>query len=417
MSNQDQQGESISNRTLYVVSLNHFVNDSSTYLISSLFPAMILAFSFSEFQIGILVAVGYLVNLIFQPLTGRYSERYEARKLLALGISLIAVAMILLTIFNTFALILLSILILRFGSSFFHPVGVSAVSRAYSGSKLESSMGFQSAFGNLGIVMAFLLSAPAYLSLGWRGPFLIYAALEFAVVAITLISLRAAKKRNSLAVYTDTGGGESQADGNEQEKVQTSDNGERKYRFGLPYFFIAAPFISGGCYAIFGNFGNLFLFHNGFGLTFSNYLVAMWVVSAFIGAILTGRLTRMLSRRRLLLLSYLISGLATFVFAFSYHDILLALSSLLLNGFMISITYPATYSELSSFLGRSSMNKGTAFGILFSGQIAGSSALGFLSGYVAGIFGLRLTFEMVGVLLVSSVFIVLLWSQNNRGLS
>jgi len=90
---------------------------------------VVVTFGFSKFEIGILVAIGYLMNMIFQPITGRYSEKIESRKLLAIGITLIAISMILFTVSSTFASMIFCIALLRIGSSFFHPVGVSAVSR------------------------------------------------------------------------------------------------------------------------------------------------------------------------------------------------------------------------------------------------------------------------------------------------
>jgi FSR family fosmidomycin resistance protein-like MFS transporter len=401
-----------SNRILYVVSLNHFINDGSTYLISSLFPAITVAFGFSAYQIGILVAVGYLVNLIFQPLTGRYSEKYEARKLLALGISLIAISMLLFIVSSTFPLMLFSVLVLRFGSSFFHPVGVSAVSRTYHGSKLDSSMGFQSAFGNLGIVLAFIFSAPVYLVLGWRGPFLIYVFLEIATVLITIFGMKKAKSNPRREEKVE----ESKSERDQQLLLQnTSNEGKRrKFGFGLPFFFIVAPFMSGGCYAIFGNFGNLLLFRNGLGLTNSNLLMAIWVVSAFFGAIMSGRLARRLTRIRLLYFAYFVAGISAIVFAFFASIVLLAILALLTNGFMLSITYPATYSELSTYLGEKSTRKGAAFGILFSSQIAGSSILGFIGGYLASVFGLQLPFVIAAALLIFSLSFVFLWAKKQK---
>ena len=309
MERSENRGGTISSKILYIVSLNHFVNDSSTYMISSLFPAMIVSFGFSEYQFGILVAVGYLVNLVFQPITGRYSERFEARKLLALGISLMASSMFLFMASNGFAMMLVAMLVIRFGSSFYHPVGVSAVSRVYSGSKLDSSMGFQSAFGNLGVVFAYMLSAPVYLAVGWKGPFMIYAALEIATVIITLISMRVPKK-------------------DRVRKNEESLAPAPKFRLGLPLFFILSAFVTGGAYAIFGNFGNLLLFRHGFGISLSDYTMAVWVVSAFLGAILVGRIIKRISRLKLMGLAFFLAGISAAVFGLAGHNFVLAILGL-----------------------------------------------------------------------------------------
>src|SRR2546428_13074412 len=84
--------ERVSNRALYVVSMNHAVNDGSVYLLSSLFPVVLSLFSLSVLQVGILVGLGYLVSVIFQPVVARYSGGRVPRKVLALGIAIISAA-------------------------------------------------------------------------------------------------------------------------------------------------------------------------------------------------------------------------------------------------------------------------------------------------------------------------------------
>lgn len=398
---------SISNRILYIISLDHFVNDGSTFLVSSLFPAMEVAFGFSTYSIGILVAIGYVINMLFQPYAGRFLQKLDAKYLLSLGIGLMAISMVLFAVSGTFVMMVVSIVILRFGSSFFHPIGVSVVSRNYSGSKLDTSMGFESAFGNLGIVFAFVLSAPLYLALGWSGPFLIYTALEVGTVLITLTSLNTGQHdQKKSEVIPDTDGF--------PEEALTIPAASKRHLLVIPMFFIVTGFISGGSNSIFGNFGNLLLYHSGFSLTESNDLIAIWVASAFVGAIISGWLVKKLTRIRLLAASYIVSAACTFAFAFSGHSVYLAVASLLAGGFALSITYPATYSELSDYVGHGAPHEGASFGILFSSQIAGASLLGFLSGYLSRIAGLQLSFEFASVLLLLSALIVYIWKWKYR---
>lgn len=402
------------NRTLYVVSLNHLVNDSSTYLIASLFPAVVVAFHFSELEIGILVALGYLMNMIFQPLTGRLSERYEAKWLLAAGLSSMAVSMLMFTVSNTFPTMLASVAILRFGSSFYHPVGVSAVSRTYKGTKLDSSMGFQSSFGNLGVMLAFVLSAPLYLSLGWRGPFLVYAMLQVGIVVLTSVAMRGRTITGGRSLVERPPGGGPVGGGLEaknggQGRTQPSNQASL---LGLPLFFFFAAMVSGGAYSIFSNFGNLFLVNNGFQFTTSDDLIAVWVACAFVGAMGSGWLTRKLGRGSLLLVTYLFAGLAGFLFVFSYDNVLLVVVSLAVSGFMDSITYPAVYSELATFLeGNPAASRGTAYGVLFSGQIAGSAVFGILTGYLAEAYTLQVPFAVGASMLVLYAAVVYLWTR------
>ncbi|MDG6994340.1 MAG: MFS transporter [Nitrososphaerota archaeon] len=381
---------------LYVVALNHFTNDGSTGLIATLFPVVISIFGISKFEVGIMVAVGYIVNMVFQPLTGRFSERYNSRSLLAFGISVIAISMILFTISSTLASMLLTIILLRFGSSFFHPVGVSTISRNYVGPYLDKSMGFQSAFGNLGNFVVFLIAAPVYLAFGWRGPFLVFALIDITTVALTLALLRTHSPQQPAA----------------RDEKPTAP--QKKYRLGLPMYFITSMLITGGSYAVFVNFGNILLVQHHFGLSLADGLMAGWVASAFFGAFVAGEMTALFGRSRLLELSYFLSALASLGFGVFASNIFIAAPALLVNGFFLSATYPAVYSELSAFLGEKSNKKGSSFGILFSGQIIGSSVLGFLGGFIASTFGLRLAYEIVAALLLAAVGLTALWSRQTE---
>ncbi|MEM0156335.1 MAG: MFS transporter [Thermoplasmataceae archaeon] len=402
----------VSSRTLYIISLNHFVNDSSTFLIASLFPAMEIAFGFKTYYIGILVAVGYMINVAFQPLTGMASQRFDPGKLLPLGISIMAVSMVLFAISGTFAMMMVSVIIMRIGSSFFHPVGATAISRTYSGNQLDSSMGIESAFGNLGMVFSFMLSAPLYLILGWTGPFLIYAALEFLTVIFTLFTL----SRDSLVRERGKKTNVDEVNLPEIRSIsrKTWKSGKkRNYFLYIPVFFVVTAFITGATNTVFGNFGNLLLFHRGLSISLSNDLIAIWVVFAFFGALVTGRLTVMMSRMKLLILSYIVSGMSCLSFALFSGNILPSTISLALNGFFLGIVYPATYSELgdlSSRLGSS----GSSFGILFSSQLIGSSIFGYLGGYFSYTYGLASVFELTSFLLILSVGIVSIWSYRFR---
>lgn len=397
-------------KTLYVVSLNHFVNDSSTFLVASLFPAMEIAFKFSILEIGVLVAIGYVVNMVFQPLAGNLTQRQRPEILLAIGIGIMAGSMAMFATSTEFITIVISMLFLRLGSSFFHPVGAFIVSQKYSGNRLDSAMGFESAFGNLGIVMAFVSSVPAYIALGWSGPFIIYGILEAGTVIVTLATL-GRESRVRPGVNKPTVKTEFDYVSVEHPNRETP---KKKFILGLPLFFITTAFISGGSNAIFGNFGNLLLFHSGFGIELSNYLMAIWVASAFLGAILSGKMIKKLTRMGILLIAYLVSGVAMFIFSVYSSVLSVVIVFLFLSGFMLSITYPTTYSELSEYARKNLSREGSSFGILFSSQIGGSAVLGLLGGYLADQFGLSIVFRIASLLLVASTLMVAHWIRTNR---
>jgi len=388
---------SSSNRILYLVSLNHATNDGSVYLLSSLFPIVLALFNISVFQVGIIVALGYLVNILFQPVVGHYSEGREPGRLLAIGISVITVSVISFVFATGFLSLLASVILLRSGSSFFHPVGISAISKSYGGPRLQKSMGFQSAFGNVGVLLVFLTSAPLYLALGWRATFIVFAIWTLADVVLTLTFLRGRHSAGS-------------------DDPQTPSISKPQTRRAIPLFFVLAAFISGGTYAVILNFANIFLGTRAhLDVSQANLIVSAFIAFASLGAIATGGSTRFVPTNVLLAISYLVAACSVAVFTLLSGNAILATITLLATGFSISATYPLTYTELSRYLGSIGQQSGRSFGVLSSGQTIGASILGLASGYVSQFFSLEVSFASVAMLaLVGSVSAVFWIRRMNR---
>ena len=383
-------------KVLSVVAMNHSVNDGFVYLLSSLFPVVLTLFGLSVFQVGILVGVGYLVSVVGQPIVGRYSERVEPKKLLAVGIATMALSVFTFVLSTGFYSLLASVLLLRVGSCFYHPVGVSAVSQAYSGPSLDRAMGIQSAFGNLGILLVFVFAAPAYLALGWKATFILFGLVGVADVAITLAVL---KSSSSVA----------------PPQPDTGPQSRNRYRLGLPLFFLGSMFVSGASFAVVLNYANILLqseYHLGVFLT--NIVVSGWIVFAFVGAISTGRLPRFMRRSMFLSLVFLLSAATIMVISFASLGLILAVPLLCVNGFTLSSTYPLTYSELSDYLEASPETKGRSFGLIFSAQTIGGSALGLLAGYLSTTYGLSSAFIVSGLLMLFGSGMAFAWAKKGK---
>ena len=377
---------SSSNRILYPVSLNHATNDGSVYLLSSLFPIVLALFNISALQVGIIVALGYLVNILFQPVVGHYSEGRDPGRLLAIGISIVTVSVISFVFATGFLSLLASVILLRLGSSFFHPVGISTISKSYSGPRLQKSMGFQSAFGNLGVLLVFLISAPLYLAVGWRATFIVFAIWTLADVVLTLTLLRGRDPAAS-------------------DDPQTPSSSKPQTKRTIPLFFVLAAFISGVSYAVILNFANIFLGTRAhLDVSQANLIVSAFIAFASLGAIATGGWTRFVPTNALLAISYLVAACSVAAFTLLSGNAILATITLLATGFSISATYPLTYTELSRCLGSIGQQSGRSFGVLSSGQTIGASILGLASGYVSQFLGLEVSFGSIAILaLIGSV--------------
>ena len=385
----------VSNRVLYIISLNHATNDGSVYLLSSLFPIVLSLFDVSVFQVGIIVAVGYTVNVLFQPVVGHFSEGKDPGKFLATGMVFIAVSAVSFIFSTGFLSLLASVVVLRLGSSFFHPVGISAVSKTYNGPGLQRAMGFQSAFGNLGVLLTFVSAAPLYLAVGWRSTFLVFAIWTIVDIITTLRLLGPRNLANS--------GSSNRA----SESVGST---------RIPAFYVIVAFVSGGSYAVVLNFANIFLgSKTQLNVSQVNLIVSAFIGFAFLGALATGSWSRVLPTNVLLAVFYLIASAAMTGFVLLAGNVLEGAFALVATGFAMSSTYPLTYTSLSNFLSSSNHQRtGESFGVLSSGQTIGASSLGLVSGYVSQFFGLEAAFLMIAVLTVVGSFSTVIWIRRSR---
>lgn len=373
----------IRERILYTVSLNHAANDSSVHLLPTLFPVFPGLFQLDVFQIGIIVGVGFVINVLFQPVAGRLADRTSRHSLLMLGIGVLGVSMVLFTFATSFLSLLLVVILLRLGSSFYHPVGTSVLSRTFFHKEIDRVMGIQSSFGNMGIMSAFIVGPILYSFFGWQAPFYTWVMINVAVVVITFFN-RHGFDQNSSKVGP--------------EVASSSVEIFREHRSSL--FMIA---VAGSAYALISNFGNLLAVTRGFTLVGADFLIAAWLGTATVGSILFGRISHHWGRRRSLSVAFALLGGTILAIITSSNEIVL-IGALLANGFMLSLTYPGIYAEVSDQLKIESSGK--VFGLLYSFQILGSAIFSFTSGYLSSLFGLEAPFVVLAGLALATLVVL-----------
>jgi FSR family fosmidomycin resistance protein-like MFS transporter len=377
--------------------MNHAVNDGSVYLPSSLFPVILPLFTLTVLQVGILVALGYLVSVIFQPIIGRYAENRDPSRLLASGVFIIAISITSFIFSTGFSTLLASVVLLRIGSSFFHPIGISAVSRTYAGPGLQRAMGFQSAFGNLGVLLIFLTAGTVYTFVGWQLTFIMFSIVAIVDVIVTLTALRSSRPPTVTQLV----------------KPIAESNGKKTR---IPIYFLVIAFVSGGSYAVVLNFANLFLgnHHPQLSVSGTDLIVSSFIVSAALGALSTGLWTRRVQTGWSLGLSYLFSSMAIIIFALAPENLSLAIIALLGCGFLISATYPLTYTALSNHIVGNSHRSGSWFGALSSAQTVGASVMGLVTGLIVSGLGPASPFFAVGIMMLLACFATIL--QRRQGI-
>src|SRR5207245_10026549 len=77
----------------------------------------------------------------------------DAERVLPIGLGFLGLASIAVTASWSFLPFLALVALSRIGAGFYHPVGIGWVGRAFSGKDLDHAMGFQSSFGDVGVIL------------------------------------------------------------------------------------------------------------------------------------------------------------------------------------------------------------------------------------------------------------------------
>lgn len=106
---------------LFSMAFAHFTNDLLQIIIPSVYPILKESYSLSFTQIGIITFCYQFTASLLQPVVGFQTDKRPMPYSLAIGMIFTLVGIVLLSMANGFALILLAVGIVGIGSSIFHP--------------------------------------------------------------------------------------------------------------------------------------------------------------------------------------------------------------------------------------------------------------------------------------------------------
>jgi FSR family fosmidomycin resistance protein-like MFS transporter len=149
-----------SNRTIFltssgiitVLSLTHLASDAISHIFSALLPTFQERFGLTETVLALLVATLSFSALVTQPFFGALADRVGQRKVAALGVILSAALLSLIGIVPTIYLLFGLLLVGGLGSAAFHPAGAS-LARLAGGEKGELAVSLFSAGGTVGVAL------------------------------------------------------------------------------------------------------------------------------------------------------------------------------------------------------------------------------------------------------------------------
>jgi len=385
-------------RILSAVGIYHALTDGSICVMSMLFPIFKSMFNLTYTQVGIITGGGLLITLIAQLLIGRTADGKNFNMLLMTGVLLTSISLLLLTRSQGFITLILFIFILRFSTSFFHPVGIGWISRTYKDDRLDWAMGIQSGSADLGAFLAIATTLYIAESTHWTFPLYIWAIVGIIGLLVAIL-LTQNIDRKYIIVKKET------KKQNLKETAREAFSLMKKIKLLLPAFMI-----SGAAWGVVATYLPLLLNERTtLSLPAIGLMVALWIGIGSISSLSYGRISSRISRKKLILFSYLTIGIMGLLLAY-FTNIIIIIVIMILMGISIFLTYPALFSFVSEITDESV--ESWTFGITFTFQTGGGTIILFLGGVLSDLFGIWMPFALMGML--SLIMTGLLLAYRNK---
>ena len=169
---------------LFAISFAHLLNDMMQSIIPSIYPIIKNQYGFTFGQIGIITLVFQMTSSLLQPLVGRVADRHPMPYALSAGMVFTLIGIILLSVANKYAFIILAVGVIGMGSSIFHPEA-SRIAQLAGGRKKGLAQSIFQVGGNGGSAIGPLLAAVIVIPYGQRS--IIWFAIAAFVAGITLL--------------------------------------------------------------------------------------------------------------------------------------------------------------------------------------------------------------------------------------
>ena len=377
-------------RLLWVISYHHACNDGTLMALVALLPILFVDLGISYYEVGLL-GLGLVITVVVQLAVGRIADRAFSKFLLEIGAGLMGLSFVLLLFVQDFTQLFIAVIAMRIGASFYHPVGISWITREYAGSDLDDALGVQSGIGNLGVIIAMASSGFLGEAFGWKTPCMLWAAMNLVAILAGMYVVKGHPKDSIVAA--------------KKEPITIRQTFNKMAMLTLP---IAT---GGAIYQVTSTFGpvNLTTVY-GWSAGSADLLFAIWIAVGTITSYYYGRLRERFGRYSLMKAGYGVSALVTLALFF-VSDWRITAPLLVVFGALLFLTYPALFAVVTDSTARG--ERGTAFGILFGFQLGGGAVVVYITGLVADMSGEPAWgFVIVSVMAAMSLAVVQLWESD-----
>ncbi len=169
-------------KILLILSFGHLATDIYQGALPAILPFLKTKHSLSYTSAGVVLMAANFTSSILQPVFGHFSDQKEKILLLPLGVLAAGLGLSLTSVADSYAALLLMVVVSGLGVAAFHPEGFKTAS-FFTGEKLATGMSVFAVGGNLGLALGPLFSLAVIAYLGFGGlPLMLVFALLFEVL-------------------------------------------------------------------------------------------------------------------------------------------------------------------------------------------------------------------------------------------
>ena len=361
---------------LLMVSLGHLLNDMFQAVIPAIYPMMKESLGLSFMQIGAITLTNQITSSLLQPIVGYFSDKHPRPYGLVVGMCFTLTGLLLLSMAESFPLVLISVAFVGVGSSVLHPESSKVAQLASGGAKGMAQSIFQIG-GNVGrafgpIAVALIVVPHGQGSIRW------FALL--AIVAIWVLAKICSWYKRQITL---SGRNKSKSDTERRVGNQSSGMNERhlsRQQIVVALLVLLILVFSKNFYT--ANIQSYLTFYMidkfGLSVTASQYVLFAFLVSTVIGLLIGGELGDRYGRKYVIWVSIL--GSSPFALLLPYCDLMWTIILVILVGMVMSSAMPAILVYGTELLpGNVGMISGAFFGLSFGLGGIGSAVFGWLA--------------------------------------
>lgn len=170
-----------------LVGIAHGVSHFFHLILAPLFPWLKVAFALSYAELGLLMTVFFVVSGLGQAMAGFVVDRVGARTVLFFGIACLSISAFVLSMAQSYAMLLAGSMLAGLGNSVFHPSDYTLLNKRVSTPRLGHAFSVHGITGNLGWAAAPVFLATIATFSSWRTALLCAAFIPLAVLGLLVM--------------------------------------------------------------------------------------------------------------------------------------------------------------------------------------------------------------------------------------